>query len=72
MTKSDSLGISEMKEVVNLIKLMTGIMRPGGNDCVLQPTCPYSSHSQGQGSSSPEECQFWPKNKAFPHFGELS
>ena len=35
MMKSDSLGISEMKEIVNLLKLMTGIMRPGGNDCVF-------------------------------------
>lgn len=35
MMKSDSLGISEMKEVVNLLELMLGIMQAGGNDCVL-------------------------------------
>ena len=37
MMKSDSYGISELVEVVNLIKLMLGIIRPGGNDwdCVL-------------------------------------
>ena len=36
------------------------IVYHGEND-----TCPYSSHSQGRGSSSPAECQFWPRNKTF-------
>ena len=61
MMKSDSLGISEMKEVVNLISQANG----RDNSDWSHYTCPYNSRSQGQGSSSPGGCQFSPENKAF-------